>query len=135
MQYWKQAEKDFEDSFKPHGKKAYVARLSDTATAKATGGGFVAAQPADYIVTLNGDWFYAEVKSTKDEKAFHFSNIRKGQIAASRRTVAANGVYLFFVYSVHLDQWHCLPAELVHTTLRQKKSLTWQELEPYRYAL
>ena len=133
MQHWKKAEKDFEASFAQYGKEAAVFRLTDTAMAKANGGGFVAAQPADYIVVLKGQWFFAEVKSTKDPKAFHFNNIRKGQIAASRRTVAAGGTYLFFVKSEELNQWFCIPAHVVHTTLRQKKSMTWNELEPYQY--
>lgn len=133
MEYWKQAEKDFEAFFDPYGKEAAVFRLTDTAMSKATGGGFVAAQPADYVVVVQGQWFFAEVKATKDDKAFHFKNIRKGQIAASRRTVAAGGTYLFFVKSMVLDRWHCIPAEVVHTTLRQKKSMTWDELEMFKY--
>lgn len=130
---WKDVEKAFESFFDHYGKEAAVFRLSDTAMAKANGGGFVAAQPSDYIVLLQGQWFFAEVKSSQDQRAFHFKNIRKGQIAASRRTVAAGGTYLFFVYSFELEQWYCVPAQIVHTTLRQKKSMTWQELEAFRY--
>lgn len=135
MVKWKQAEKDFEGSFAHLGKGAAVFRLTDTAAAKATGGkgAFVAAQPADYICVVNGQWFFAEVKSTTDVGHFHFSNIRKGQIAASRRTVAAGGLYFFFVKSEELDQWFCLPAQVVHTTLREKKSMTWKQLEQYKY--
>jgi penicillin-binding protein-related factor A (putative recombinase) len=132
---WKLAEKSFEGFFASYGKEAAVFRLSDTAMSKATGGGFVAAQPSDYICVVKGQWFFAEVKSTKDKNAFHFSNIRKGQIAASRRTVAAGGAYLFFVKSEELEQWYCIPGPVVHDTLRAKKSMTWNELEPYKYAI
>ena len=137
MQKWKQAEKDFEGFFAQYGKGAAVFRLTDTAAAKATGGkgAFVAAQPSDYICVVDGQWFFAEVKSTTDRTSFHFSNIRKGQIAASRRTVAAGGTYLFFVKSEELEQWYCIPASVIHTTLRAKKSMTWNELEPYKYAV
>jgi len=135
MLKWKQAEKDFEGFFKPLGKDAAVFRLSDTAAAKATGGGFVAPQPSDYICVVKGETFLAEVKSTEDKKSFHFSNIRKGQIAASRRSAAAGGTYLFFIKSEELGQWYCLPAEVVFETLRAKKSMTWNELEPFKYAI
>lgn len=133
IETWKDVEKAFEGFFVGYGKNAAVFRLTDTAMAKANGGGFVAAQPSDYIVLLQGQWMFAEVKSSKDAKAFHFKNIRKGQLAASRRTVAAGGTYLFFVYSFELKQWFCVPAQVVHTILREKKSMTWAELEPFKY--
>ena len=137
MQRWKQAEKDFEDHFTKYGKRAFVFRLTDTATAKATAGkhAFVVAQPSDYIVVVEGEGFFAEVKSTVDTTSFHFSNIQKAQIAASRRITAAGGTYLFFIKSEELDQWFCVPAAVVHTTLRQKKSMSWKELEQYTYDL
>jgi penicillin-binding protein-related factor A (putative recombinase) len=134
---WKQAEKDFEAFFSDKGKGAAVFRLTDTAAAKATGGksAFVAAQPADYICTVEGQMFFAEVKSTQDANVFKFGNIQKGQIAASRRQIAAGGHYFFFVKAEQYDQWYCIPAVIVHTTLRQKKSMTWSELEAYKYAV
>lgn len=137
MQDWKKAEKDFEDHFSQYGKAAFVGRLTDTASAKAIAGkrAFVAAQPSDYIVTVEGQTFYAEVKSTKDERSFHFSNIRKGQLTASRRVVKARGVYLFFVKSEYHGQWYCVPAQKIHEVFRQKKHLTWIELEEYKYDL
>lgn len=136
MQAWKQAEKDFEDSFDQYGKDAHVCRLSDTATAKATGGkrAFIAAQPSDYIVTLKGETFFAEVKSTVDDGAFHFNNVRKQQMAASRRTAKAGGTYLFFIKSLYHMQWYCVPAQVVHETIKSgKKHLTWSQMEPFKY--
>lgn len=137
MHDWKSAEKDFEDHFDRYGKGAFVFRFTDTAMAKAIAGSgaFIPPQPADYLVLVEGQLFFAEVKSTVDRTSFHFSNIRKGQIAASRRITAAGGVYLFFIKSQELDQWYCVPAQVIHTTLRQKKSMTWNELEPYKYDL
>lgn len=138
MQHWKKAEKDFEAFFKAMGKKAAVFRLTDTAMAKAVGGkrAFVNAQPADYIVTAEGmGTFFAEVKSTTDETSFHFGNIQKEQLAASRRCVAAGGVYLFFIKSQHLDQWFCIPAQVIHHTslVKKRKHLKWAELKEYEY--
>lgn len=137
MQTWKQAEKDFEKHFDHYGKGAFVFRFTDTAMAKAVAGkgAFVPPQPADYFVLVEGQFFFAEVKSTTDQTSFHFSNIRKGQIAASRRITAAGGVYLFFIKSEELNQWYSVPAQVIHTTLRQKKSMTWNELEAYKYDL
>lgn len=137
MQTWKQAEKDFEAHFSKWGKRAFVFRLTDTAAAKAIAGkkAFVAAQPSDYLVVVDGEVLFAEVKSTVDTNSFHFSNIRKAQIAASRRITAAGGTYLFFVKSEELDRWFAVPAAVIHTTLRTKKSMTWKELEPYTYVL
>ena len=133
---WKSAEDEFVESFEKMGKSAFVHRLSDTAAAKAIAGkrAFTVAQPSDFIVTIPGSTFYAEVKSTKDPDAFHFSNIRKAQMAASRRVVKAGGTYLFFIKAILEMQWFCVPAEVVHATEKDKKHLTWQELEPYKYA-
>lgn len=137
MQLWKQAEKDFEDAFDQYGKGVFVHRLSDTAQAKATAGkkAFVVAQPSDYLVTLNGVTFFAEVKSTTDPTTFHFANIRKQQLAKSRQIVMAGGTYLFFIKSEELNQWFCVPAAIIHAVDRTKKSMSWLELEPYKHAL
>lgn len=130
---WKTAEEQFVDHFESRGKGAFVHRLSDTAAAKAIAGkrAFTVAQPSDFIVTIPDGTFYAEVKSTKDAEAFHFSNIRKGQMAASRRIVKAGGLYFFFIKSIFDQLWFCVPAQAVHDAT--KKHLTWQELEPYKY--
>lgn len=124
---WQKAESDFSEAFELWGKQAFVHRLTDTRAAR----NFVAAQPSDYLVTVNGETFYAEVKSTQDVKAFHFSNIRKQQMAKSRMIAKAGGLYFFFIKSEHLGQWYCIPAQIVHN--HPVKHLTWIELEPYKY--
>jgi len=138
MQDWKKAEKDFEKSFEPLGKKAAVFRLTDTAAAKAVAGkrAFVAAQPSDYMIVMDGQTFFAEVKSTSDETSFHFSNIQKRQIAASRRIVAAGGGYFFFIKSLARDQWFCVPAVVIHRTLKAGiKHLKWDQIQEYAYEI
>lgn len=132
---WKSAEEEFVDSFDKLGKKAFVHRLSDTAAAKAVAGSraFTVAQPSDFIITVPDGTYYAEVKSTKDAEAFHFSNIRKGQLAASRRVIAAGGLYFFFIKSLLDRQWYCVPAAIVHAA--PLKHLTWSELTPYKVTL
>lgn len=137
MQNWKKAEKDFEGHFAQHGKGAFVHRLTDTATAKATAGNraFIVKQPSDYHVVVGGQSFYAEVKSSSDRTSFHFSNVQKGQLAASRRIEAAGGAYFFFIKSEERNQWFRLPATVIHTTLREKKSLRWDQMEAYKYEI
>lgn len=135
---WKKAEREFEKSFEPYGKKAAVFRLTDTAAAKAVAGkrAFVAAQPSDYMVVLDGQVFFAEVKSTSDNTSFHFSNIRKAQIAASRRIVKAGAGYFFFIKSLVLNQWFCVPAAVIHNTIASgTKHLKWQQIQDYAYEI
>jgi penicillin-binding protein-related factor A (putative recombinase) len=138
MQPWKIAEKNFEAHFEQYGKEAAVFRLTDTATAKATAGrhAFIVAQPSDYMVIVKGDTFFAEVKSTSDDRAFHFGNIQKKQIASSRRIVKAGGSYLFFIKALSLDQWYCVPAQVIHNTIANNtKHLKCAQLEEYKFVL
>lgn len=135
MQDWKQAEKDFVDSFAKYGKRVFVHRFNDTAASKATSGNkaFVVAQPADFQVCLDGKVFWAEVKFTKDPSKFHFSNIQKTQLARSRQITTAGGTYLFFVKRGETDQWYAIPAPVVHNA--PQKHLKWTEIEDYEYDL
>lgn len=137
MQDWKHSEKDFEDSFEKHGKAVFVHRLTDTAVAKAISGSgaFVAAQPSDYLVTLNGLTFFAEVKSTVEVNSFPFSNIQKKQMASSRRIIAAGGAYFFYIHARALDLWFKIPAGVIHEIAKVKKSATWIEVEQYVHVL
>lgn len=132
---WKSAEEEFVASFDRYGKEAYVCRLTDTAAAKATSGkgAFVQAQPSDYIVVLQGQMFYAEVKSSNHEVSFPHSNIRKGQMAAARKTVAAKGTYLFFLKNLVTNQWYCVPASVIIADNKVKKSTRWADIEQYKW--
>lgn len=130
MPAWKDAEKEFEKFFENLGKRAYVARLSDTATAKATGGGFIGAQPSDYIVTLDGMTHYAEVKSSQNPTFFPFSNIKRGQKIAARRSTTAGGTYLFYIKNLNTNRWYCVPAQVIVN--HSAKSIKWVEIEQYR---
>lgn len=134
MQDWKQAEKDFVDYFASYGKDACVIRLTDTAAAKATSGknAFIQAQPSDFLLTLQGVTHFAEVKSTKNETSFPFSNIKKGQWAASKRVVAAGGSYLFFIKNLNTDTWYLVPAQVLHAQ-KPKKSIRWTQLGNFKW--
>lgn len=129
---WKDAESEFESFFEVYGKRAYVERLKDTAHVRGASGKLAAfkdAQPADYIVTVEGAMFYAEVKSTQHEPSFPFSMIKPVQWAAARRTVSAGGIYRFYIRRESTKRWYSVPANvLIHHTA---KSIRWQEIEGY----
>jgi penicillin-binding protein-related factor A (putative recombinase) len=130
---WKSAEKDFEESFKSFGKRAYVFRLTDTATAKAIAGkgAFIPAQPSDFLVVCEGDSFFAEVKSSVSKTSFPFSNISTGQINAARRVIAAGGSYVFFIRATVLNKWFRLPAQII--IANSAKSAKWPEWADYEW--
>ena len=128
---WKKTEREFEDVYARMGKGAFVHRMSDTAAAKATSGkkAFVKAQPSDYLVTVNGHTFYAEVKSSHDPVAFHHSNIQPYQMAASKRITKAGGDYVFFIKNILTGKWYCVPASVIHASAT--KSTKWADIETY----
>lgn len=134
MQDWKEAEQEFVSFFASLGKDACIIRLPDTAQAKATSGkgAFIQAQPSDYLLTLKGETHYAEVKSTRNPTSFPFSNIKKGQWAASKRVVGAQGSYLFFIKRLPEGTWYVVPARVLHAQ-RPKKSIPWTLLEKYEW--
>lgn len=129
---WKDAESEFESFFAPFGKRAHVQRLTDTAFVRGTTGraaSFKDAQPSDYIITLEGTTFYAEVKSTQSEPSFPFSLIKKSQWAAARMVTAAGGHYRFYIRRESTKRWYVVPAVvfITHTA----KSIRWHEIEGY----
>lgn len=134
MQNWKDVENEFIAFFTVYGKDACIVRLTDTAAAKAVGGkrAFVQAQPSDFLLTFKGVTHYVEVKSTKSETSFPFGNIQKGQWAASRKIVGAQGSYLFFIKNLNTVQWYIVPAEVLHAQ-RPAKSIKWTLLEDYKW--
>jgi len=134
MQKWKKAQKDFENTFKALGKRAWVCRLSDTAEAKALSGprAMISAQPSDYIVVVDGHLFFAEVKSSSSKTSFSKHGIRPSQMAAARMVTAAGGDYYFFIKSEHLNKWFKVPAHIIIDN-RDKASVKWTELEDYEW--
>src|SRR5262245_53215631 len=96
------------------GTKVFVHRITDAAEVHGMNkrAVIVKEQPSDYIVTANGDMHYAEVKSTTDDR-FKKSLIRKGQLIAARKQVAARGGYFFYVHALSISRWFKLPASLI----------------------
>lgn len=127
-----EAEAEFERIIETKfGKKAFLWRPADTKSVKgASKVGFTQGNPADYVLTLYGNMWYAEVKSCSDPVSFSFSQFTKAQHAGMVRQVAAGGFYEVYVFSTLRQRWYLIPASLI---LSQReagiKSLKWDTLE------
>lgn len=127
----KQYEKDFCQELEDHYKKRiFIQRNKDTGDASGRAGKLVivAAQPSDFIVTLQGITAYVEVKDCNNKTSFPFSNIRESQWVASKQQVAAKGLYFFVVH--HQGTWYCIPAKVILDTTT-RKSLPWKDIKEY----
>ncbi len=129
-QYENEFCKELEDFYK---KKIFIHRNKDTADASGRAGKLVvvAAQPSDYLVTLNGITAYVEVKDCNNKTSFPFANIRESQRNAAKQQVAAKGLYFFVIH--HTGTWYCIPAEVIHNTTT-RKSLKWDDIKDYQLA-
>ncbi|WP_419902161.1 hypothetical protein [Kiloniella sp.] len=133
----KPSEKKFQEIYSKLGKRVFVHRVPDNSDTygrtkgKSVGG--VEAQPSDWIVTEDGQMFYAEVKSTQNKTSFPFGMISKSQMRGARKQLAAGGQYFFFVHSLVTDEWFQIPADLILSTT--KSSLKWSELGSYKWRL
>ena len=88
------------------------------------------AKPCDRMVVLKGTTFWAEIKSTENKTSFPFGIIKTDQLGYARQIIRADGQYLFFVHSLHLDKWFRIPAALViERILYGTKSFKWTELQ------
>ena len=130
----KRSQDRFEEIFGKLGKRAYLFRLPDTAEVRGRAGkGWVRDQPSDYIVTEDGDMYYAEVKSTQNRTSFSVTALEKGQRSAAKRQTIAGGKYFVFIHRLLTDDWYKVPAEILFNA--NKSSMKWRELEPYKWQL
>lgn len=127
---WLNAQKEFESYFQ--GKDYFVFEFHDARIAKGTGGSnriFTTSHPSDYIVVANGHTFFAEVKSSQEPVSFPFSNIKKSQWSAAKRTVCAKGSYFFFLKNESTKVWYKVPAQVLIAVLDLGvKSIRWDTL-------
>lgn len=132
---WIDAEDQFEAFFAK--KKAFLYAFEDTREAQKTGGSrriWTKARPSDYLATVNGVTFFAEVKSTSNKTAFPFSMIKPFQWECAISTTMVGGIYLFFIRSEMTKIWYKVPASFMIESLNNnRKSLKWEELAPYVY--
>ena len=90
--------KDSEDIFEATVEAAggFADRLSDMFDASKSK--MVSTRkPSDFIVSVNGETFYAEVKSISEKDRFNFQDIQPAQWRSATRATKADGKYFFFL--------------------------------------
>lgn len=130
----KPSEHIFENKISAHGKNGYFYRIPDAAEVRGRTGriGYIRKTPSDYIVTLYGETFYAEIKSTVNPKFFAKSFLKIGQKNAARQVLAAGGQYLIFIHSLATQEWYRVPANVLIET--PKTTFSWTELQHFKWA-
>lgn len=135
----KPSEKAFTDALKRLGKRAYHHRFVDASEIKGKTGKIAVAaspQPSDYLVVIDGDTHFAEVKSTQSVASFPFSLLNTNQTAAARMILAAGGGYWVYAHSLILNKWFRFPYSLVTQTKEGgKASIKWSDLSSYEWTL
>ena len=120
--------KTSEDIFEAHIEAAggFADRLSDLFDAvkqrKVT-----TRKPSDFIVTFNGETWYAEVKSVAEKDRFNFSSIQTSQWRSATRVTKAGGKYFFYLHFIAFNRWFKVPAKVILNS--EKKSITIREVE------
>lgn len=134
----KESEALLEAHFEALGKEAYLERRIDLAHVRGLNPGVRGLRfppmPSDYTLTERGKVSYAEVKSSTSRTSFSLSNIEPAQWAAARRVTLAGGDYWFFIHNKIEDVWFKVPAKFL-LTYTGKKSVKWQELEPFSWLI
>jgi hypothetical protein len=130
VKHWQKAEDEFDTFWAALGKQAYVFKFPDAAEifGRVKVIGKSRAMPSDRIVTYNGETFFAEVKSTVDDR-FKRSLLRKTQSAMAKQIIAAGGKYLVYVKSLGLNRWFVMPYDFAWA----RPSYLWHELEQFRW--
>ena len=102
----KVAEKEVETLFKrlncEHLKFAWH-RYPDTRAAR----GFIAAQPADYLVSCKGEVFHLEVKETKHD--YRLTSSAFPQLPTLKKFALAGLPFYVLVHHSTSGKWRCLP--------------------------
>lgn len=130
---WKNAEKEFDDHFRQFGKRAFIHKLTDAAEVHGRTGriGKMRSQPADRVVVVDNETFFAEIKSSSDKTAFRFSQIRKDQSAFARMILTAGGAYYIFLKRNETGEWFKIPYSFILREMESRKSMKWEELDEF----
>lgn len=128
----KPSEREFENTLNfIYGKALHIVEFFDAAYLHGLNKRAVIApeQPADRLVTANGQTFFAEIKSVLNGTAFPFSIIKTNQLLAAKKQMLSGGLYFFFVHNLAGDVFYIVPASQVFETMESgKKSLKWNEM-------
>jgi len=101
----------FEEQGKAMGKQCFIHRFfdnSDLMNRGNRGHASLPRSPSDYMVTINGRMFYAEVKGTELDK-FSLKRIEASQWGAMTQVAYAGGDYIVFIYHVPNQTWSIIP--------------------------
>lgn len=125
------AEKLFEKEMEEaHGKGAFIYRIPDHKEISRGGkvkGVSVRKTPADYLVSVDGNTFYCEIKSTENTERFGFNMFTEGELNAMKRQQAAGGVYVVMVYRIQTKSWYMMFGSDVLTLMdKGMKSVRWE---------
>lgn len=143
MKDWKKAEKAFEAFYGNHRKDCNLYRFEDFGdvnfrsgrNTRLAGKVGVTERPSDYLLTVQGQMAYVEVKSCANKTSFPFSNIRGSQWRSALKQTKAGGEYLFMIYSSEHNQWFRVPASvLIETKDNGKQSLAYKDIQAYRWS-
>ena len=134
-QRWQQAEDDFQEHWRQFGKHAYCFAFHDTREAMGATGSrrvYTSEQPADFLVTFDGQTFFAEVKSSQNATSFPLADLRASQTSTSIVVEAAGGQYFFFLKNETEGRWYQIPGHVL-VSLRKAgiKSVKWGDLKQF----
>lgn len=132
----KPSESDWEEAHDRLGKRAFYCRLVDAAEIYGRTGvkSKARAQPSDYIATLDGTTFFAEVKSSIHQNLFEFKLLRTAQSAAAQRVLSAGGEYWVYAHCLAHNIWFRFSYALVEATKATgRSSIPWTQLEGHEW--
>lgn len=131
---WQSVEEQFKSWW--IGKDKFCFQFHDTRAAMGASGSkrvFTAPHPSDFLVTDNGEMFYAEVKSFAGS-SFNFSNVRPNQWSAARQQTAAGGKYFFYLFSTGNEIWFKIEARFLLSIYDEgRKSVKVTEILDFRW--
>ena len=102
--------------------KGFVYRFEDLYDA-AKKGKAAGRQPSDFITTLNGVTFFAEIKTTT-KNLFSFSGIQPNQWRTAVKQTKAGGLYYFIIYFSKHALWCAIPASVLIKSEKQSINVT-----------
>jgi len=122
-----------------YGKEVFVKKFTDTKSIRKVSNGPFSQQapatPADFIVTVKGEMFYAEVKSCSNKTSFPFSQFTKSQRAAMLQQKAAGGCYIVYIHNMNTNEWFKVSGPVLLELEKTQKSIKWSELAGTRWML
>ena len=132
---WEQAQDEFQEKMEAkYGKNLFIHRFPDSKDVSRRQYNnpnkfgprltLIPPQPSDFICTLNGDTFYAEVKATSNTKGI-YTGLFTQQKNARTRIRAASGRYLYFVKNLNTGIWYKFWIEEVNP------NSTWENLQTF----